>query len=335
MNRGKGSRGLWRRVPVTLALMIMVALLALGAQPRGTVAQGTPEASPTSGPCEAPDLPDGTPAPDAPEEAASPVVEETAAADDATAVVEETAEPAGTPADTVMAESVTTAVQNFANCWNEENWRAVAALGTPDFWQSYVGQENRYNALAELEDWGQYSGKYTLESAENAEQQADGRVSIEGTYLRGDHFYSAARWYFVDEDGRLLLDEIELLVPELEGDTVLVGLTVDPTADPYLVWGQASIVQQAVVTVHVVNSDTVDHNVVIRRLSDDDAAAVEAATPVSGDATESAEFVAASHVEPGEQLDLYLVNLEPGTFVAYDGVDEDVVATITVAEPAA
>lgn len=326
---------MWRRGLVMLALALIVMFAALGTQPRGTVAQGTPSASPTAGPCEAPELPVGTPAPAVPEEAASPVAEETAVAEDGTAVVEATVEPAGTPADTATAEAAVTAVQNFANCWNEENWSAVAALGTPSFWLSYVGQENRYNALAELEEWAPYSGKYTLESAENAAQQADGRVSIDGTYLRGDHFYTAARWFFVEEDGTYLLDEIALLVPELEGDTVLVGLTIDPTADPYLIWGQASLVQLPVVTVHIVNNDTVGHNIVIRRLSDDDAAAVEAATPVSADATESAEFVAASRVAPGEQLDLYLVNLEAGTFVAYDGIDEAVVATITVAEPAA
>ena len=116
MRGGSGNRGLSRRAPLMVALMVMVALLALGAQPRGTFAQGTPEASPTAGPCEAPALPDGTPEPVA--EATEPVAEETVVAeetavDDAAATPEEVVVEEGTEADTETQEAVVTAVQNF------------------------------------------------------------------------------------------------------------------------------------------------------------------------------------------------------------------------------
>ena len=316
---GLAARGatLSRAVRVMPALALTAVLAFAGAG--GVGAQATPEAgtmaSPAAGPCE--------PAAGTAAMAATPM---------ASPVGEEEAGPVGTPVDDqALADEVTAAVENFVNCWNAGDLAAAFGLATPNLLQAQLGVAD---AAAAEEAVGAAPGDdlplFTILETGEVQTYDDGRVSIHVVYMLGDHQYSDSRWYFVQADGQLLLDEVEQLRPQPEGDSAVISFSIADDTAPLAFDGATAVAATDVVILVGVNNGAERHIVQVVRLPEG-----MAGTPVPGAMPTEGEFVGRLSLGPGERQELALVDLEVGTFVVFDIAVDGSAATWEVTEPAA
>lgn len=288
----------------------------------GVVPSGGVEASPATGPCEAPD--------------GMPGMEIEAASPEASPVGGEGVLAVGTPVEgDELADDAEAAVENFANCWNAGDVEAVLGLVTLNFVQAQYGVDSA-DAAAELLGEEGALPEISLVATGDVLTFDDGRASIDLDYLLGPYQYTSARWYMVEADGQLLIDEQELTVPQpdVEASSVIgvgfvddeTGLAFDAGADDV---GGRTIPLLPAIIVTVGNTVGTESRIVsIVRLDE-----APAGTPEAGDFPEDGgEFVAMFTVAAGGSPSVALVNLSPGSYVVGEMGGDSVPLTITEPE---
>ena len=306
-----------------VALVVLLSLVLI--TPAAATAQdASPAASPMAGPCEAPELPPGTPTA---MEDATPAAEAeaTPGVDEAQAELEEATPeplPAGTPISGDEADAAVAGLENLINCLNGGDYLAVAALMTDNFLQNFIEVPTRYDVPASLE------GAQPIETRMVGDVQTygDGRISVDWVYaglFNGPGGLSSERWFFVEEDGYLKLDNIQ---PAPMPESALPGATV--------------VTVQMVDFAFALDTTTIPSGPVIFRTTNASAAGnphvnvvvtlQEEVTPeqvIRGEVNVDEVFTGffgAVFLEPGGAGDIAFENLEPGTyFLVCDVETED------------
>lgn len=318
---GDGMVGAVGRSVGAAALTGVMALAGVA----GAGAQATPvggiAATPASGECEAPE---GTPDMAA---MASPMASPAAGE----------AAPAATPVgDEATIEAATAAAENLANCWNAGDLDAVLGLVTPNLLQTKFGVADAEEA-AEVLGGMETLPAYAIIDTGDVQTYEDGRASLDFEYLLGEHQYTAARWYMVEANGRLLIDEEELLLPQpdVEASSV-IGVAFADDESP-VAYGQGADEETGgravpLLPAIILNADnsagTERRFLSVVRVPED-----EAGTPVTE--LPEGDFVAQISLAAGDQADVALVNLEPGEYAIGEPGGPSVPLTITEAEPEA
>lgn len=317
------------------ALLIAVALLALFGftMSRASVAIAQ-EASPVAGECDAPALPPGSPTP----MEASPVAGHdmsqmgTPEAAAASPVAEEAA-PEGTPADEAVTAEVTAAINNIINCLNSGNVEGFLALFTPDGLMADFGTSNPYDIIA-----GDFleGAMLTNPTVSDVQTYADGSVSAQVDYMEGQYQAVSERLFLVQDEGYWKINDTELLTPQPEGDTAVVGVTMGGEAGEYTFTPNvSSVAQSEVLVLHGINAGAEPHEIAVLRFPE--GLTIE---QVMADESlqEQVEFIGAVFLEPGQQGDLALVGLEPGVYTlvcfveAPDGTPHVALGMVTTIE---
>ncbi len=313
-----------RVLGLVAALVAMLALVGT----RGAFAQddiASPVASPTTGDCVA-------------NEGEPPATagEATPAGD------EEATEPAATPVEGDAADAAIGAFENFVHCYNAGDAEAVLTLVTDNFIQTEMGFADRDEAaeamggMMEAEEVPQV----TLLAARNVQSYEDGRMSVDVVYLQGEYQYVDSTIFLVmNDDDELFLDSESYNLPQPEGDSTVVGLSIaddttpiafDQAADEET--GNRTITPLEVINVFIANNGTENHNVLVLRTEEG-----AVATPVAeGGVPEGDEFVGQLMLDPGEQATMALLNLPEGEYVIFDPAVEDsgVILAVAAAEEA-
>ncbi len=308
-----------------VALVILLSLVLV--TPAAVLAQeASPAASPMAGTCEAPELPPGTPTameeatPTAEEEATPGVDEEQAELE----VEEATPAPmaAATPISGAEAEAAVAGLENLLSCLNGGDYLAVAALTTERFRTEFLDVANPYDIPATFEG----VQPVEIRMVGDVQSYGDGQVSVDWVYaglFNGPGGLSSERWFFVEEDGYLKLDNIQPApMPEsaLPGATVVTVQMVD-----FAFALDTSTIPAGPVIFRTTNVSTAGHphvNVVVTL--------TEGTTPqqvIGGEVNVDEVFTGffgAVFLEPGQEGDIAFENLEPGTyFLVCDVVTED------------
>ncbi|MDQ3043828.1 MAG: hypothetical protein M3R06_01575 [Chloroflexota bacterium] len=296
-----------------LAIALLAAIaLAGGSSPAVLAQDASPAASPAAemAPCDAPELPPGTPtpfeetaSPDASEVIASPVVDVEAEATPAP--------PEGTVVeDQAVIDEVTAGIENFFNCFNNEDYASAVALLTANALMTDFGSDNPYDVIAEFEFFGALVD-FTLTSVDNVQMLDDGRLIADVTYLMQNQPI-AERNVLVEEDGYWKLDEsYELPDPGTDLDSVAVGVQVSGPEDEYsFTLARETITVQPAVILHGLNAGTEDHEIAVLTLPE----GFNLEELFMGPPPEGLTFHGAIELAPGEEGDLVLEGLEPGVY---------------------
>jgi hypothetical protein len=305
-----------RKALLTAQALALGATLGVGGLALGPAVAAAQEATPVAGACVPPTagMTSGTGA------AASPVAE--------------TAELAATPASDEIAARAAAAVDNFVACWNSGDLGATLALVTPNLLQGSFGLADAQAAEAALPELG--LGDLTLLETGKVVTYDDGRASVELAYQRGDFQHVDARWFMVERDGELLIDQEEFLVPRPEGDQAVVGYTIADDATPVAFDQFTEVGPSPVLVLSGINNGAERHVVRLVMLG----AVAGAATPVAGEetaATVPAELVGEGTtvgliaLAPGAREDLALVGLPEGSYALVDDAVEGSAAALTIA----
>ncbi|MEJ7763606.1 MAG: hypothetical protein WKF80_12505 [Thermomicrobiales bacterium] len=295
----------------SIALLLLLTVIggrATGAAQLTPVA--SPQASPTTGECVAPD-------------AAADVAGEEAMLGTPMPLT-------GTPVDASVEEEVIAAAQNFVFCYNAGDIETLGQLVTPNLLLDLFGIEDPATAgdvLAETELL-----PITVLGLGDVKSYEDGRFGLNLQYLLGDYQVVAATHYFVEVDGQYLVDEELYEAAILDGDSTLVSLLVsddaplafDQGADADT--GAREVPSLPLVNAYVNNTSTSQQIYEVYAL-----AAGSEATPVSEDMADDAMLVGRLSLAPGEAATMYLTQLPVGAYgiVAADGTG----TTLIITEP--
>jgi hypothetical protein len=297
----------------------------------GAAAQATPAAamvaSPTSGPCTTPTppmLPGATPMAEAAMQAAATPMAETAA----TATSAETPAPLATPAEASTAQDAIAAATNIVHCFNAGDLDAVIASVTPNLLQEQFGASDpaAVKAAAQAALGNGPAPQIAIVATGDVNTYEGGNVSLDLIYTLGDHQYVNARWFMIPADRYLILDHEQLLLPHPEGDSTIISYSIadDSTS---VAFDQSTQIPQAPVTMlHGINNGAKRHIFQVVKLPEG------AATPAPG-TTPQGEFIGRISLAPGEQQDMALVGLAPGTYLLYDTGVPGSMATLTITPP--
>jgi hypothetical protein len=243
-------------------------------------------------------------------------------------------ELAATPASDEIAARAAAAVDNFVACWNSGDLGATLALVTPNLLQGSFGLADAQAAEAALPELD--LGALTLLETGEVATYDDGRAAIEVSYQRGDYQHVDARWFMVERDGELLIDQEEFLLPRPEGDQAVVGYTIADDATPVAFDQFTEVGPSPVLVLSGINNGAERHVVRLVMLG----AVAGAATPVAGEetaATVPAELVGEGTtvgliaLAPGAREDLALVGLPEGSYALVDDAVEGSAAALTIA----
>lgn len=287
-----------KATPITIASIALLLMLAfVSGRGAGVMAQlepvASPAASPTTGECTPPsgevDLV-GTPA------AAG------------------TPEPlTGTPVSASEEEAVLAAAQNFVSCYNAGDFETLAQLVTPNLLLDLIGIEDPSTAVEMLEVMD--LPPITLLGVGEVESFDDGRVGLDVQYLLGEYQVVSATHYFVEEDGVYLLDEEAYEAPRIEGDSVLIGVSVSDETDSFAFdqgadeLGNRTIPPMDIINVFGTNGSSNQQIFEMYALIGG-----SEATPVSEGLPDSAELVGRLSLAPGEAATMALVDLPVGAY---------------------
>jgi len=308
-------------MPRLIVLVVVLLAFALVA-PDGAAQDAFPSATPTAGPCEAPELPPGTPTS---MDEGTPAADDTAGMEMGTpesieeaeelaeiaeqATPERAATPAGTPADQATAERAIAAVGNVVNCLNAGEALAFAALVTPNYLLSEFGTANPYDLPAFLEGLPSQE----LRSAGDVQTHADGRVSVDLTIVLGGTQVDRFRAYFVERGDFLLVDEEQSLPVEGADATVEVAML-----DFAFELSQDTVPADALVAFTVPNRGQYPHEFAVVRLPEGLTVEQVLADPAL---EEQVQFLGGVYAEPGQVAYFGLDGLEPGLYTAVCFVD--------------
>ena len=291
-----------------LALAAMLAVSA-GSGSLVSAQDATPSASPVAT-CDAPALPPGTPTAEGEGPSASPMAEMATPMPEAPAA--EASPVAGTPAEGDTAAAIEAAAANLAGCVNTD-LNGAAALMTTNFLEMQFGSANPYDAVSFME--GTTFADFTMS---NPMTYPDGSVSVDTQYMSSQYQLSSERWYLVQDGDYWKIDNLGFNAPNIDLDTAVVGVNlVGPTDEAgspmYAIEPNASsVVASPALILHAINAGTAVHELDILQLPEgktlDDA--------FSGAVSESdIQFIGSiGPLAPGEEADLTLINLPPGTY---------------------
>lgn len=305
-----------------LVLGVLVNAAGLPAEFSVTAQEATPAAS-----CIAPELPPGTPTPmeetspdttegEEHDHAATPGAEETE--DTAT---EEPALPVGTPADAATTEAVTAAINNLIACVNNGEYLKTGALATTRFIQEFLGVPTVYDVPATFEG----AAPFEVRGLDNVQTYDDGSVSIDfvyGGFYNGPGGLSSERWFFVEEEGILKVDNI-LFIPLPEG--ALPGaLVVDVTmVDFAFTMSQTTLPANQPIIFRVTNASSGSGHVAVIVTFPEGMTAEAVIKGGESDGIEPTGFFSALYLEPGQSGEIGVTGLAAGTyFLACDVATE-------------
>ena len=243
-----------------------------------------------------------------------------------------TADLEATPASDEIAARAAAAVDNFVACWNSGDLGATLALVTPNLLQTSFGLADAQAAEAALPELD--LGAITLIETGDVSTYSDGRASIDVTYQRGDHQHVDARWFMVERDGQLLIDQEAFLPPRPEGDQAVVGYTIadDATAPAF---DQTTEIGPSPVLVFSGVNNAAEHRVVrVVRLTSGGATPVADAAGVPSVPAEQVAggtTIGLIALEPGAREDLALVGLPEGTYALVDDAADGPAAVLVIA----
>jgi uncharacterized cupredoxin-like copper-binding protein len=152
-----------------------------------------------------------------------------------------------------------------------------------------------------------------LRSVTDVQVHDDGRLRADVTTVVGGTQVDRFRAFFVEREGRLLLDE-EKSLPVEEADVTVEVTMVDFAFE----LSEDTIPADSMVAFNVVNEGEYLHEFVVVRLPKDLTVDEVLADP---SLVEQVQFLGGAFAEPGEVDHLALVGLEPGTYTAVCFVD--------------
>lgn len=297
-----------RRAVLTAQALLVAAAVGLGAGFAPTVAQ---EASPAA-------MPVG--------ECVPPPAMATAGAEGGMATPRAAADLVATPASVEVADRAVAAVANFVACWNAGDLGAALALVTPNLLQTSFGLADAQAAEAALPELD--LGPITLLAAGDVATYEDGRAAVDVSYRRGDYQYVDARWFLVERDGELQIDQEQLLPPRPEGDQAVVGFTL--TDEAPVAFDQTTEIAAPPVLV-VSGSNTGADPAIVHLLQ----LPAMAGTPMPGEVPADGKVIGFVAIAPGEREDVALVGLPAGTYAVVEPAAAGSVATLTLLPAAA
>ncbi|MDP9368966.1 MAG: hypothetical protein M3Q03_11920 [Chloroflexota bacterium] len=324
MSKRTSDRGTMLSAVRSLGLAAaLLAMLGLSGT-RAAFAQediASPVASPTTGDCVA-------------NEGEPPAM----TAEEATpAAGEEATEPEGTPVEGEEADAAIAAIENFVHCYNAGDFESVLTLVTDNFIETELGFADRDEAaemMGEMMEAEQVP-QFTLLSADNVQSYDDDRLSVDAVYLQGEYQYVDSTIFLVmNDDDELFLDAESYNLPQPEGDSTVVGVSIADDTTP-LAFDQAAdeetgnrtITPFEVINIFVTNSGAEAHNIVVLRTEEG-----AVGTPVAeGGVPEGDEFVGQLMLDPGEQATMALLNLPEGEYVIFDPAVEGSAVVLAVA----
>jgi hypothetical protein len=310
-----------KATPITIGSIALLLMLALvGGRSSGVLAQLTPvaspQASPTTGECVAPDnggdvgISAGTP-----ELTGTPPdvrnVEESAV--DIAATPDGTELLIGTPVDASVEEEVLAAAQNFIVCYNAGEFETLVQLVTSSLLFDLYGIEDPSVAVEALQAMD--LPPITLLGVGEVEQFENGLYALDVQYLLGDHQVISATHYFVEQDGQYLFHAEEYNAPQIVGDSVLIGvnfsdetgaISFDQGADEL---GNRAIPPAPIINVFATNGSANQHIFELYAIIGEDGS-----TPVAGELPDDAELVGRLALGPEQAATMALVNLPIGAY---------------------
>jgi uncharacterized cupredoxin-like copper-binding protein len=236
------------------------------------------------------------------------------------AATPEAAAPAGTPAEGSTVDEVTAGVQNIINCLNSGNLEGAVALMTSNFLLQQFGTGNPYDVLANNMLQGVSFGEVKID---NVQTYADGSVSAEVSYMQSQYQEVKEQWTLVQEDGYWKAEHLEQLNPSPEGDTTVVGVTMGGEKGEYTFEPNVTeIPESPVLVLHGVNAGEMVHEIVVLKLPEGVTAddVINADEAKIGELQQQSEFIGQRTYLPGEQGDVALINLPPGTYTLLCGL---------------
>ncbi len=323
MSKRMSDRGTMQSAVRLLGLVAaLLAMLGLSGT-RAAFAQediASPVASPTTGDCVA-------------NEGESPAM----TAEEATpAAGEEATEPEGTPVEGDEADAAIAAFENFVHCSNAGDFESALTLVTDNFIETELGFADRDEAAEMMDEMAaEMVPQFTILAARNVQSYEDDRLSVDAVYLQGEYQYVDSTIFLVmNDDDELFLDAESYNLPQPEGDSTVVGVSIADDTTP-LAFDQAAdeetgnrtITPFEVINIFVTNSGTEAHSILVLRTEEG-----AVGTPVAeGGVPEGDEFVGQLRLDPGEQATMALLNLPEGEYVIFDPAVEDSAVVLAVA----
>lgn len=234
------------------------------------------------------------------------------------------------PADDALAAEITAAVENYTACYNSGDFASVLALSTPNYLLDAFGTDD----VAMLESALSMSQlpPVTFLWLGNVQTHADGRVSIDGESITGDHQYLKTRTFFVRSGDTLLVDGEDYLPSTADvGEMAIISFTIADDTAPLAFDQTTTLPAIEGLTLYGANNGAERHTVALLRLADETAGTPLAELPASE--LTSGELVGAIPIEPGERGELVLLNLEPGSYLLIDAQVPGSAAPLTITEP--
>lgn len=297
-------------------LVLGVLLVFACAGPVTTVAQeSTPEASPATGECLAPELPPGTPTP---MEDASPAADSELASPEAepegeAAFPEPTPLPEGMAADADTEARVMAGMTNWTNCFAAGDFEAVAALSTPNFIAFATGGTNPYDLVAFLPEIAAESANEEDIFVGDVMTYPDGRYSIDHVYRSGN-LIEHERFYVVEEEGFFKVDDLAFGLPVdpeyLDSEPTVVDVAlVDYAFAPTM----NTIASGTPIVFRATNQGAEPHVLAIVRYPEGTTAQQVIQGEIDG-LEGVTEFLGGHFSLPGQSFEVTLVDLEPGVY---------------------
>lgn len=333
------------RMPRSSTVLATVMAVGLTLSGGAALAQSaTPGASPAASPvatpatCTAPSVPAGTPeaqpATTMATPAASPVASPVAAAPTPPSGKEVT--------DQATVSAVEGAVSNIYACFNAGNYTGAAALMTDAYRMSSFGSSNLYTAAAQLEQLGAYA-KFSNEQFNSVTDAGNGSYAVDYQITFGkqiQHFV----WVLIKDGDTWKVDQEFMLTPTTDLDTATVGVQAATDTSEYAYdVSPAEVAGQPAIMIHGTNAGKMEHEIVMFQVPKGYNAKDIATIDPSKMAGSGVSFVGQIFLPVGEQGDMLLEGLTPGTYViacfipAPDGQShaaKGMVAEITVTAPA-
>ncbi|HEV2107408.1 MAG TPA: hypothetical protein VGR16_04030 [Thermomicrobiales bacterium] len=310
-----------KATPITIASIALLLMLALvGGRGSGVLAQLTPvaspEASPTTGECIAPEnggdvgVSAGTP-----ELTGTPPdvrnVEESAVDIGATPDAVELL--VGTPVDPSVEEAVLAASQNFIVCYNAGEFETLVQLVTPELLFDLYGIEDPSVAVEALQAMD--LPPITLLGVGEVERFENGLIALDVQYLLGEYQVISATHYFTETDGQYLFHAEEYNAPQIVGDSVLIGINFSDETDAISFdQGADELGNRAIPPAPIVNVFATNGSADQQIFELYSVIGEGESTPVAGELPDDAELVGRLALGPEQAATMALVNLPVGAY---------------------
>jgi hypothetical protein len=235
---------------------------------------------------------------------------------------------AATPASEEIAGRAQAAVENFVACWNSGDLGATLGLVTPNLLQTSFGVADAMAAEAALPELD--LGPITVLEVGEASTYDDGRASIDVAYRRGDHQHVDARWFMVERDGQLLIDEEQLLPLDVEGDKAFISFSIADDATALVFDQSTEVVSPPVLVLTAINNGAERHVFFVVAQPE----AESGATPAADAIAAPGNVIGVVSVAPGEREEMALVDLPVGGYAVIDPAVDGSMAAMSVVAPA-